>query len=162
MPSNTFGDFLTRYRERLGGEISLEEIFLLHDAAEGAETLSENERVALLNRLAADPEAARRMKKLLRFLEESAEAEEAGAQERWAAFRAQLPPASGRHLERNPPPEGRAAYLGWQQVLGLAATLLLCVTLAFWAGRSGLFGGSSGYDSGVQLNTFVVELSTTG
>lgn len=159
--SITFGELLAKHRKRLGRRVSLEEIFLLHDAADGTEAPSEVERIELLDRVAADPEAAQQLKSLIRFPEDSPRADDEGVGERWEAFRTRFLSAGEDNVdEKLPPPYQFAGRFGWQQVVGLAAALLLCVSLAFWAGRSVSISGAS-HDAGVQLNTYVVEISTS-
>lgn len=160
--STTFGDLLSKHRDRLGEPVSLEEIFLLHDAAEGAEELSEEQRIALLDRVAADPEAAQKLRSLIRFPEGSSGAEDGEVEERWKMFQAQLPATEEGDLGKELPPAYQVARtFGWQQVVGLAAALLLCVSFAFWAGTS-VSTRDASQAPAVQLNTYVVELSTSG
>ncbi len=160
--STTVGEILAKHRERLGEQVSIEEIFELHDAAEGTEALSNEERIEILDRVAADPEAARKLKSLLRFPKDSPSAQDEGVEERWVRFKAQRLQVRAKDLEEElPPPELPPGTFTWQQFAGLAAALLLCTSLGFWAGKSVQRDGIS-LNPAVQLNTFVVELSKSG
>ena len=92
---------LARRQERVEDSLSLKEIFTLHSVALGEVTLEDRERNALIDRLSADPIAARKLRELLRFSHthdndvDSGEDQnlEEGVAGRWAAFQAAL--ASG-------------------------------------------------------------------
>ena len=89
---SSFAQILARHRERLGDPVSLEEIFALHDVALGDVDLSEEERSDLLERVSADPEAAKRLLNLMRFPENEREEAETveSVESSWKVFRQRM------------------------------------------------------------------------
>ena len=163
-PPTSLDKVLAKHRERLGDPVTMEELFKLHDAVLGSGSLSEEERIQLLDRVAADPDAAHKLKALMRFPEISAGEEAEGVDERWADFKVQLPPSDAVPEEDGPGwisqfwvPDGRRRY-------GLlAAILVFCSVLMLWLGRT-LAPGPL-VESGiarVQVNTPIVELTAPG
>ena len=149
-PQSSLRKILDRLLERHGGPVTLEELFRLHDATTGDDSLSEVERVRLLDRVAADPEAAGRLRALMRFPDASEPGDEdAEVEERWAEFREQLPRARDSGGRR------RVDVRPWL----LAASFVLCGGLMFWAGRLGLpTGHGNPQIAQAWVNPEIVEL----
>ncbi|MCG8462190.1 MAG: hypothetical protein MI919_38390 [Holophagales bacterium] len=150
-------------RERLGGSLSVEEVSRLHAAATGDAHLEPGERSHLLERLGADPEAARQLLALLRFGEgvrdpyaegpavldrpgdgEEARAADPTANESWQRFRhhlvelGELPPDPAP-ASPAPPPEPEpipvpARESAARRFLPLAASFLLGALLVLLGG----------------------------
>ena len=133
----SLGKFLAAERERLGKPVSLEDLLALADLADLAAGegigFDSDERSELLDRVAADPKAALRLKHLLRFqgdeVVESPDVE--GVETRWWAFQERLDqvtsePIVPRYLSRREP------LRIWME----AAGLVMCAGLFFAIGRS--------------------------
>ena len=151
-PQSSLGKILGRLLEREGGPVTPEELFRLHDATTGTGSLSDEERMHLLDRVATDPVAAGRLRALMRFPEASEPLADDGLEERWSTFREQLP-----SVAREPAGMGRTYIRPWL----LAASFVLCGGLTFWAGRFVLPAGSGDPET-VQAwaNPEIVELAS--
>lgn len=132
---SSFAQILARHRERLGDPVSLEEVFALHDVSLGEIELSEEERSDLLERVSADPEAAKHLLNLMRFPESGNEGVEAAesVDARWKIFRQRILTEleaegdSGRSpVDFQPSPPTRRKF--WP----LAASFILGVVLMHW------------------------------
>lgn len=161
-PSTTLGKALAEHRERLGEPVTSEELMQLHDAALASESLSEEERIQRLDRVAADPEAARKLRVLMRFPEASAEEEAEGVDERWLAFKARLSSPDARPEEdRQEKRRSRSPTLGRKQSFGLLAASLSALSL--WLGWTlrgpGLVIEPNITD--IQVNIPIVEMTTS-
>ena len=97
---------LSRRRQSLGDPVSLDEVLAFHSAIEGEAGLSPPEKDGLLDRIAADPRAARQLLSLLRFPEsmdsesddDNDEANGASTEQRWTTFRKRLE-ANGEFID---------------------------------------------------------------
>ncbi len=177
----TVEQILARRRDRLG-PASLEEVFTLHDVSRDEVHLSEGDRARLLDRICADPDAARQLLSLLRFPElptdytgegeEEDRVESANVGQRWQAFRDHL--VAIGEVDGHPGPadaEQRTDAIPFPilsqrpRLLSLAGSFLLGAFLVLAAGQ--LKGPTSWTnptrdDDGIRVNLPIVELLDDG
>ena len=132
---SSFAQILSRHREQLGGPVSLEDVFTLHDLTLGEIELSEEERSVLLERVSADPEAAKHLLNLMRFPNSGSEGAEAAEplDARWAAFRQRiLTDSESEGVSRRSPVDSRPSSPTGPRIWPLAASFVLGVVLMYW------------------------------
>ncbi len=164
-PKAAMDRILARHRQRLGKPVSIEEIFQLHEAAEGTASLTDEDRERLLERVAADPEAAGKLRTLMRFPEMDALAEEAGVEVRWSEFQQRLA-ASAPRTPADPthprlPETSSSIFLPhpWLK----AASLILCAGSLFMIGRfTAPKNPAAPITEELRLNVKILELSPLG